>query len=79
MEWSQIFVDGTNVPASSITALEPTIERFGALPVAPPPSGVPVLNSQGEYEIRCLNPGFATMVKTMIEQYGFTVTRVVKN
>jgi hypothetical protein len=79
MEWSQIFIDGTGVPASSITALEPTIERFGALPVAPPPSGVPVLNSQGEYEIRCLTPGMSNMVKMAIEHYGFVVTRVVKN
>lgn len=75
MEYALLFVDATTTTAAAVTRLEPLIERFGALPVAP--YGTPIVQN-GEYEIRVLFPTDLTLrlIRLALTEHGrMVVTR----
>lgn len=48
--------------------------------VSPPPSGVPVKNDLGEYEVRVFVPSQVGFIKFILEKhYGLKVTREIEN
>ncbi len=56
------------------------VEQTSAAFVAPPPEGIPIVNEDGEFEVRCFaesSLGFVRFILT--DHYGLAIEREVKN
>lgn len=75
--WAMPSKETTGDAVHMMKICEPLLMRFGAVPCAP--DGIPVKSADGSIEVRVYNASAVSLVKRVLEDYGFEVVREKEN
>jgi len=82
MEWFQCWVKHNDPSVDQVSLMQradPILQRFGSLPCAPPPDGIPVVEADGTIEVRSFNTVGFDMTKRYLEDQGFEIVKEQTN
>lgn len=79
-KWIQLWVKHPTADAVRVMHnIDPLLQRFGALPCAPPPAGIPIMEEDGTIEVRVFSEFALSMVKAFLKDNGFVIEREREN